>query len=91
MESKGIFKTETLQMTTHHDGFWLYDKVLGMNLAMRAKTEREAFVEALEYYQRKLAESVDGLRCLTKKVRSFVQTMHDECEITPDIEDTDQW
>jgi hypothetical protein len=37
-------------------GFWLYDKTQGMNLAMRAPTERDAFVEALAYYQRTLSE-----------------------------------
>ena len=89
MTLKGIFETETLQLNTHKNDFWLYDKVLGMNLSMRAKTEREAYVEALEYYQRKLAETEDKLRCLTKKVSSFVQLMHDECEITPEIENLD--
>lgn len=89
MTLKGIFETETLQLNTHNNDFWLYDKVQGMNLSMRAKTEREAFVEALEYYQRKLAETKDKLHCLTLKVSSFVQIVHDECEITPEIENLD--
>ena len=40
---------------THcRDGFWLYDKNRGMNLAMRAPSERDALIGALEYYQARL-------------------------------------
>ena len=91
MKLTNIFRTETLQLNTHHDDFWLYDETLKMNLAMKAKTEREAFVKALEYYQRELAETQEKLNVLTSKVSSFVQFLHDDCDITPEIQDPDQW
>jgi len=53
-------------------GFWLSDTTLGMNLAMRAKTERDAFVYALSYYQRRLAAVEQAHRELTRKVDAFV-------------------
>lgn len=53
-------------------GFWLYDKTRGMNLSMRAKTETEAFVEALTYYQKRLKEVETELSSLQLKVNNFV-------------------
>jgi hypothetical protein len=53
-------------------GFWLYDKTRGMNLAMKAKSEREAFVEALTYYQKRLAAVEQAHAGLTAKVDMFV-------------------
>ena len=53
-------------------GFWLYDKTQGMNLAMRAKTERDALVGALHYYQERLTEVEQAHRALTQKVDTFV-------------------
>lgn len=46
--------TETLGITECADGFWLYDKTRGMNLAMKEKTAQDAFVKALSYYQERL-------------------------------------
>jgi hypothetical protein len=54
-------------------GFWLYDKTRGMNLSMKAKTERQAFVEALTYYQKQTAECEKALHDITEKVESFVE------------------
>jgi hypothetical protein len=48
--------TDTLGLTECRDGFWLYDKTRGMNLAMRSETEQAAFVKAITYYQKRLAE-----------------------------------
>jgi len=58
-------------------GFWLYDKTRGMNLAMRAKTERDAFTEALYYYQKRLTEVEQAHRALTQKVDAFVDQFVD--------------
>jgi len=58
-------------------GFWLYDETRGMNLAMRAKTERDAFVDALNYYQRRLTEVEQAHRELTRKVDAFVEQFTD--------------
>jgi hypothetical protein len=35
------------------EGFWLYDKILGLNIATKAKTEIEALSDGLIYYQTK--------------------------------------
>ena len=59
-------------------GFWLYDYTRGMNLAMRAKTEREAFVEALTYYQKRLATVEADHALLRSKVDAFVSQFAEE-------------
>lgn len=64
--------TETLGLTERQDGFWLYDKTRGMNLSMRAKTPLDALVEALGYYQRRLADVESKYRDLEVKVNDFV-------------------
>lgn len=58
-----------------HCGLWLHDKVQGMNLSMRAKTEREAFVEALTYYQERLTKIEDEHYQLRQKVNAFIETV----------------
>lgn len=73
--------TETLELTERLDGFWLYDKTRGMNLSVRAKTPQDAFVEALGYYQRRLAEVETKHRELETKVNAFVEQF-----IEPQIE-----
>ena len=59
-------------------GFWIYDDTRGMNLTMRAKTERDAFIESIVYYQKRLAEVEGELRELSKKVDSFVSQFTEE-------------
>lgn len=61
-----------------NQGFWLYDKTRGMNLAMRAKTETEAFVKALHYYQRRLIEVEQSYKGLSSKVDAFVAQFVEE-------------
>lgn len=53
-------------------GFWLWDETQGMNLAMRAETERDAFIDALEYYQRRLMEVETAYKTLRERVDDFV-------------------
>lgn len=89
MKLTSIFRTKTIQLNTNHDDFWLYDEIQGMNLVVRAKTERDAFVEAIEWYQKRLENTEEKLKTLTDKVASFVQVLHDDCEITPEIETED--
>ena len=62
----------TLLLSERHDGFWLYDKTRGMNLAMQKATERDAFVSALKYYQERLAEVGGDLTTLRSHVATFV-------------------
>lgn len=71
-------RSETLTLCEYQNpksgnfGFWLYDKTRGMNLAMRAKTERDAFVEALTYYQKRLGTVEAEYAILQEKVAIFV-------------------
>jgi hypothetical protein len=71
---------KTLQISECTDGFWLYDKLQGMNLSMQAKTERDAFVEALEYYQNRLTKQEKALGILRSKVEGFVNLFVNEVE-----------
>jgi hypothetical protein len=64
--------SETLTLSNCTNGFWLYDETRGMNLAMKAKSSTDAFVEALTYYQRRLTEVEAAHKSLTAKVDAFV-------------------
>jgi hypothetical protein len=68
----------TLHITECTDGWWLWDAVRGMNLSMKAKTSTDAFVEALTYYQRRLAEVERAHSSLKEKVDAFVAQFHDD-------------
>jgi hypothetical protein len=72
--------TDTLSLTEEQNGFWLYDETRGMNLAMRAKTSTDAFVEALEYYQDRLTSVEAAYKSLKLKVDSFVSNFTEEDE-----------
>lgn len=67
-----VFKTDTFSLAECTDGFYLYDYVLGMNISMRAKTEQNAFIESLLYYQKKLQEVKRDYKELNEKVQDFV-------------------
>jgi len=68
--------SETLSLceykTGGNAGFWLYDKTRGMNLSMKAKTETEAFVKALHYYQNRLTQVENEYASMRTKVDAFV-------------------
>lgn len=64
--------SDTLQISEHHDGFWLYDFTRGMNLAMRAETRDAAFTEALSYYQDRMAKTEAAYADLRRQVQNFV-------------------
>ena len=67
-----VFKIETLSLHECTDGYFLYDYVIGMNLSVRAKTEQDAYIEALLYYQKNLQESKKRYRELDNKVQNFI-------------------
>jgi len=67
-----IFKIDTLSLHECKDGYFLYDYVIGMNISMRAKTEQDAYIEALLYYQKKLKEVKNDYKLLNDKVESFI-------------------
>lgn len=56
----------------HRGAWWLYDKTRGMNLAMGAKTQADAFVAALTYYQDRLTTVEAEHKALKTKVDAFV-------------------
>ena len=72
--------SETLCISECTDGFWLYDKTRGMNLAMRAKTKDDAFVRALIYYQDRLQRIEAEHTILKTKVDIFVSQFIEEDE-----------
>lgn len=72
--------TDTLILSEHHDGFWLYDKTRGMNLSMHAKTPTDAFVEALTYYQSRASKVETEYRTLRGLVDAFVSNFTDDDE-----------
>lgn len=84
MASKNVIQhhqlTESLGLTECVNGFWLYDETRGMNLAMKAKTERLAFTEALSYYQKRLQDVETSHKDLSLKVESFVSLFADKDE-----------
>ncbi len=69
---RNVFKLETLSLVECNDGYYLYDKVVGMNISMRAKNEQAACIEALLYYQRRLAQVKAEYKDLDDKVQAFV-------------------
>jgi hypothetical protein len=69
---RNVFKIDTLSLVECNDGYYLYDTVVGMNIAMRAKTEQDAYIEALLYYQKRLVEVKADYKVLNNKVESFL-------------------
>lgn len=63
-----------------HDGYWLYDETRGMNLSMKADSERAAFIEALKYYQGRLQEVETAHNSLQARVNAFVESFADSEE-----------
>ena len=80
---RSIKLTDTLTLSECKDGFWLYDKVAGMNLGMRCKSPDDAFVKALTYYQKRLTVSEERYTDLSGKVEKFISQFvtEDEFEI----------
>ena len=75
-----VFKNDTITLSKHKDReeFWLYDFTQGMNLSMEAKTETDAFVEALTYYQKRLNKVQQEFKTLNDKVSSFVNSFSED-------------
>lgn len=75
---KSVKLTDTLTLSEYKDGYWLYDHTRGMNLAIRAKTETDAFVSALKYYQKKTKKIEARLNELNKAIDTFVSEISDD-------------
>ncbi len=77
---RNIKLTDDLTMSECKDGYWLYDYTRGMNLSMSAKTQEDAFVEAITYYQKRLKQVENELNRLNKSVSAFIDSISDEYE-----------
>jgi len=75
---KTIFDKKGFNLCSCHDGIWLYDKILGFNLSMKAKTKDDAFINALEYYQERLKEKENELNELKGKVKDFLSEIPED-------------
>ena len=64
--------SDTLEVSECSDGIWLWDKTQQMNLSLRAKSVTDALVEAVHYYQRRLAIEKQEHTSLKAKVDSFL-------------------
>lgn len=54
-------------------GFWIYDEIAGMNLAMGEPDRDKAFALAIAYWQRRSARAEQAYNELQSKVDFFVQ------------------
>lgn len=70
--------SEKLHLAECTDGFWLYDETRGMNLAMKAKTDVAALVDALKYYQVRLSSVESDYKQLKSKVDQFVSQFEED-------------
>ena len=68
--SRNIELTDNLTLSECKNGYWLYDYTRGMNLSMKAKTEADAFTEAITYYQKRTKKLEDELKVL-KNVKDY--------------------
>ena len=75
---RNVFKLGTLSLTECTDGFYLYDYVIGMNISMYAKTEQDACIKALLYYQKRLQEVKSDYKKLNDKVENFLSQFKEE-------------
>jgi len=67
------------------NNWWLYDERAGMNLAMRAKSRDEAFVEVIEYWAERAARYENAYTSLNAQVQAFVGAVN-----PPDENDEDR-
>lgn len=80
---RNVFKTDTLSLTECTDGYYLYDTVLGQNISMYAKTEQDAYIESLTYYQKRLKEVKIDYKTLNDKVKNFLCQFKEDDEQNP--------
>ena len=78
---RSIKLTDTLTISECKDGYWLYDKTRGMNLAMRAETEQDSYVKAITYYQKRCEEIELKKKKLYDNVNNFIESLSDNDEV----------
>ncbi len=69
----GVLTLSVSDKDGYKDGYWLYDKQRRMNLSMRAKSERDAFIEALTYYQQRLSSVETSYNAMRSRLHGFME------------------
>ena len=70
--SDSLSISERHRSSEHPYGFWLYDKVQGMNLAMGVKTKEAALIKAITYYQKSFIKLQAEYEEMRSHVENFV-------------------
>ncbi len=83
---RSIKLTNTLTISECNDGWWLYDKNRSWNIASRAKTEQDAYAQALTYYQKRCEEIELKKKKLYDNVNNFIESLSDNDEIYMDCD-----
>ena len=73
--------TDTISLAECHDGYSLYDYTRGMNLSMRAKTQTDAFVEAITYYQKRTKYVETKINKMEESLNIFINTISDDVDL----------
>ena len=73
-----VFKIDTFNLVECTDGYYLWDTVIGYNIATHAKTERDAYIEALLHYQRRYDKLRNEYNILDAKVESFLSQFNED-------------
>lgn len=70
--SKSLSICECTKDSEGPQGFWIHDKELGFNVAMRIPDRDLAFVTVIHYYQKRLKGTEEAYSDLQSKVDFFV-------------------
>jgi hypothetical protein len=62
---------DTFTLVEYSDGFYLFDNLRRVNVAMQAKSKEAAVLEALTYYQKQLKTAEETVTKLNRAVYSF--------------------
>ena len=60
------------------EGFWIYDKTVKMNLAMRAETREAALLEVIHYYQKRCVNLLKERNELSSKIDTIKELLVDD-------------
>jgi hypothetical protein len=69
---RNVFKTDRLILTECTDGYYLWDHVAGFNIAIHAKSEQQALIDGLNYYQSYHSKLKKEHKDLNDKVQNFL-------------------
>ena len=71
-----VFENNLFQLSRNSTGYWIWSKLLKHNIAMRAKTEHDAYVEAIKMLSTSKHRLLDERNRLSKaldKIRALVE------------------